>query len=68
MYDQYPFWLKNQADDASANAMVARREADKTKEQLVAIKTEITKYKTHEFKISQKKNLWRFWIRSLKFC
>ena len=57
MYDQYPFWLKNQADDASANAMVARREADKTKEQLVAIKTEITKYKTHEFKNISKKEL-----------
>ncbi|AJZ75117.1 hypothetical protein [Candidatus Nitrosotenuis cloacae] len=25
----YPFWLKNQADNASANASMARREADK---------------------------------------
>lgn len=29
-YGQYPFWLKNQADSASASASHARYEADNT--------------------------------------
>lgn len=45
-YGQYPFWLKNQADNASADAYDARREANKIKEQLVAINAEIDKYKS----------------------
>ena len=31
-YGQYPFWLKNQANNASADAYDARREANKIKE------------------------------------
>lgn len=30
-YDRYPFWLKNQADNASVDAMRARSDADKEK-------------------------------------
>lgn len=59
-YGQYPFWLKNQADNASADAMASRREVNNAKEQLEkqindniknlekinTIMIEITKYKS----------------------
>lgn len=70
-YGQYPFWLKNQADSASADSYQARREASNCKEQLEKqvrenntniekIKTamiEIAKYKSRESKNISKKEL-----------
>ena len=47
-YNSYPFWLKNQADSASSDAMHSRREVDKCKEKLRAINEEIGKYKILE--------------------
>ncbi len=70
-YGGYPFWLKNQADRASADSYESRREASQYKEQLEKqvtenskntekIKTtmiEIAKYKSLESKNVSKKEL-----------
>ena len=62
--NQYPFWLKNQADNASASAFHAQREAESAKrlaieseekhskcmKKLSDITSEISKYQTAQSK------------------
>lgn len=61
---QYPFWLKNQADNASASAFYAQRDADNAKrtareleekhakciKKLADVASEISKYKSAKSK------------------
>ncbi len=53
----YPFWEKNRADRAGANAFEARKEANKSKEKIETARIEITKYKNLESKNITKEQL-----------
>jgi cell division protein FtsB len=45
-YEQYPFWLKNQRDNAEGEASYLRRENEQLKKRIKDLEKELKKLKT----------------------